>query len=156
MKSFNRREFLKASGAAATLAATPGLAYSQVVGGVGPFADYRALVCVFLFGGNDSFNMLVPRSDSEYNAYAASRQNLAIPQADRRVTFPVVDESPDRCEAHRGGVGRCVTHQTAGLGRAHLGVVADQREAAAGVPGRGDELVGSLGDVQAQSLTREF
>jgi uncharacterized protein (DUF1501 family) len=51
-----------------------------MIGGPAPFADYRALVCVFLFGGNDSFNMLVPRSSAEYNAYAAARQNLAIAQ----------------------------------------------------------------------------
>lgn len=92
MKPFNRREFLKASGAAATLAATPGLAYSQVVGGVGPFTDYRALVCVFLFGGNDSFNMLVPRSSAEYDVYAGSRQNLAIP---RDNLLPITAATPD-------------------------------------------------------------
>ena len=82
MKALNRRDFLKTSGAAALFAATPGLAYSQVVGGGGPFTDYRALVCVFLFGGNDSYNMLVPNTSAEYNAYAASRQNLALLQAD--------------------------------------------------------------------------
>jgi len=80
MKTLNRRDFLRTSGAAAVFAATPGLAYSQVVGGGGSFTDYRALVCVFMFGGNDSFNMLVPSSTAEYNAYAASRQNLAIAQ----------------------------------------------------------------------------
>lgn len=42
------------------------------------FSDYKALVCVFLFGGNDAFNLLVPRSLAEYGAYAASRQNLAV------------------------------------------------------------------------------
>jgi uncharacterized protein (DUF1501 family) len=41
--------------------------------------DYKALVCLFLFGGNDSFNMLMPRNNPsssnpvEYNDYAASR-----------------------------------------------------------------------------------
>jgi len=78
MKTLNRRDFLRTSGAAAVMAATPGLSYSQVVGGGGDFDDYRALVCVFLFGGNDSYNMLVPRSGAEYTAYANSRQNLAI------------------------------------------------------------------------------
>jgi uncharacterized protein (DUF1501 family) len=78
----NRRDFLRNSGAAAVFAATPGLAYSQIIGGGAPFNDYRALVCVFLFGGNDSFNMLVPRSNAEYNVYQASRQNLAILQQD--------------------------------------------------------------------------
>ncbi len=80
MARINRREFLRNSGAAVAFAATPGLAYSQVIGGGAPFDDYRALVCVFLFGGNDSFNMLVPRSAAEYGVYAASRQNLAIAQ----------------------------------------------------------------------------
>jgi len=46
MKAFNRRDFLRTSGAAAVFAATPGLAYSQVVGGGGSCTDYRALVCV--------------------------------------------------------------------------------------------------------------
>ncbi len=90
MKTLNRRDFLKTSGAAALFAATPGLAYSQVVGGGAPFTDYRALVCVFLFGGNDSFNMLVPNTVPEYNAYAASRQNLALLQSD---LLPIVPAS---------------------------------------------------------------
>jgi uncharacterized protein (DUF1501 family) len=80
MKYLNRRDFLINSGAAAALAATPGMAYSQIIGSAAPFDDYRALVCVFLHGGNDSFNMLVPRSDAEYTVYANARQNLAIPQ----------------------------------------------------------------------------
>lgn len=83
MAEMTRRQFLRRSSlAAATLAATPGAAYSQVVGTGGGFSDYRALVCVFLFGGNDSFNMLVPRSDAEYAAYAQARQNLAIAKSD--------------------------------------------------------------------------
>lgn len=95
MKTLNRRDFLKTSGAAAVFAATPGLAYSQVVGGAGPFDDYRALVCVFLFGGNDSFNMLVPNTPAEYNAYSASRQNLAILQSDLLPITPVSSGTPD-------------------------------------------------------------
>ena len=43
-----------------------------------PGSDYRALVCLFLNGGNDSFNMLVPRGASEYAEYAAVRQDLAL------------------------------------------------------------------------------
>jgi len=41
-------------------------------------SDYRALVCLFLGGGNDSFNMLVPTTAGEYEAYAAVRGNLAL------------------------------------------------------------------------------
>lgn len=40
--------------------------------------EYRALVCIFLSGGNDSYNMLVPRESSAYAAYQASRSNLAL------------------------------------------------------------------------------
>lgn len=40
--------------------------------------DYRALVCVFLSGGHDSFNMLVPRGVAEYGEYAGIRRNLAL------------------------------------------------------------------------------
>jgi uncharacterized protein (DUF1501 family) len=50
--------------------------------------DFKALVCVFLSGGNDSFNMLMPRSASEYNEYAATRSNLAIPLNDMLPIFP--------------------------------------------------------------------
>ncbi|MEM9984824.1 MAG: DUF1501 domain-containing protein, partial [Bacteroidota bacterium] len=42
--------------------------------------DYKALVCILLAGGNDSYNMLVPRSASPYAEYAASRSNLALAQ----------------------------------------------------------------------------
>ncbi|MDH5618536.1 MAG: DUF1501 domain-containing protein, partial [Gammaproteobacteria bacterium] len=95
MKTLNRRDFLRTSGAAALLAATPGLAYSQVVGGGGSFTDYRALVCVFLFGGNDSYNMLVPNTSAEYSAYAASRQNLALLQSDLLPISPASTGTPD-------------------------------------------------------------
>lgn len=85
MKKINRRDFLRTSGAAvaaASLGSMPGVAWSQGIGTTAPFGDYRALVCVFLHGGNDSFNMLVPNTTAEYNVYAASRQNLAIAQQD--------------------------------------------------------------------------
>lgn len=40
--------------------------------------DYRALVCIYLFGGNDPFNMVVPVSGAPRTAYAATRTNLAL------------------------------------------------------------------------------
>lgn len=48
-----------------------------------PFDDYKALVCIFLFGGNDSGNTLIPidGGPQNYADYAAGRGNLAIPQA---------------------------------------------------------------------------
>ena len=44
--------------------------------------DYRAIVCVLLAGGCDSFNLLVPRSDVAYAQYQARRSDLALPQSD--------------------------------------------------------------------------
>jgi len=41
--------------------------------------DYKALVCIFLFGGNDGNNMVVP-IDSRYAGYQSVRSGLAIPQ----------------------------------------------------------------------------
>lgn len=46
------------------------------------FNDYKALVCVLLPGGNDSFNMLVPTGTSAYNEYQATRGTLALPTSD--------------------------------------------------------------------------
>ena len=96
MKKFNRREFLKQSGAAAATSAAfahiPGMAYSQGIGTAAPFNDYKALVCVFLFGGNDSYNMIIPRSNAEYNIYAAARQNMAVQQNDLLAINPLTPD----------------------------------------------------------------
>lgn len=42
--------------------------------------DYKALVCLFLAGGNDSFNMLVPAGNAEYAEYRTTRSDLALAQ----------------------------------------------------------------------------
>jgi uncharacterized protein (DUF1501 family) len=67
---------LGATGAAAPLAlnlAALGAAAAQSA----PPA-YKALVCVFLYGGNDPFNTLVPFDDAAYRAYAAARTDIAL------------------------------------------------------------------------------
>src|SRR6266478_4837358 len=43
--------------------------------------DYKALVCLFLFGGNDASNVIIPHDTSGYASYAAARGVLSIPQA---------------------------------------------------------------------------
>jgi len=53
-------------------------AYAQAI------TDYKALVCIFLFGGNDGNNLVVPFDTTGYNNYATLRggaNGLAIPQA---------------------------------------------------------------------------
>ncbi|MBT0586267.1 DUF1501 domain-containing protein [Alteromonas oceanisediminis] len=44
------------------------------------FSDHKALVCVFLYGGNDSFNMLIPTGSEAYAAYQTTRQGIAYPR----------------------------------------------------------------------------
>jgi uncharacterized protein (DUF1501 family) len=41
--------------------------------------DYKALVCIFLSGGNDGHNTLVPLTQSEFNTYKAVRGTMALP-----------------------------------------------------------------------------
>jgi len=43
--------------------------------------DYKALVCLFLYGGNDSNNLLVPIDNTSYGLYSAARTVLALPQS---------------------------------------------------------------------------
>jgi uncharacterized protein (DUF1501 family) len=79
-----RRQLLKiaaAGGMAYAFGRLPDAVHAQAINSYARFADYKALVCVFLFGGNDSWNMVVPRSAAEYQAYQLARQNLAVAQA---------------------------------------------------------------------------
>jgi hypothetical protein len=69
-----RRHFLQA-GAAAALA--PWAQMQALAQTSGP--GYKALVCLFLFGGNDGNNLLVP-IDARWNDYQRARPNLAIAQ----------------------------------------------------------------------------
>lgn len=88
-----RRKFIKAAaagGIAHAFSRTAGTVHAQMAG-TGGFGDYKALVCLFLFGGNDSWNMVVPTSTAEYNAYSRSRgggttSSLAI---DRATLLPI-------------------------------------------------------------------
>lgn len=46
-----------------------------------PPADYKALVCLFLSGGNDSNNWIVPTDTASFDQYTAIRGNLALPSS---------------------------------------------------------------------------
>ena len=52
-----------------------GLARRAAAQGAG---DYRALVCILLAGGNDSWNMVVPTDTDQYGQYQAIRSDLAL------------------------------------------------------------------------------
>jgi len=53
--------------------------------------DYKALVCVFLYGGSDSYNMFVPAQQDAYDRYASSRGTLAVPQDSLLVDSPTAE-----------------------------------------------------------------
>lgn len=81
----NRRQFIGQAGCAAIgstslFSTLANLFMTNVVASerAQSSGDYKALVCFFLSGGNDSFNMLVPRTTSEYNIYQATRSDLAL------------------------------------------------------------------------------
>lgn len=88
--SISRRSFLR-QGACAALGLS-GLASqlfhlrvaNAALSSTASFGDYKALVCIYLFGGNDNGNTLIPLDGGvqNYANYAAARGNLAIPQAD--------------------------------------------------------------------------
>ena len=44
-------------------------------------SGYKALVCVFLFGGNDGMNMVVPHDLERHAEYTAIRRSLALPRS---------------------------------------------------------------------------
>ena len=82
----SRRNFLRNSacglGAAALLSSLDQLNLVHAMVQPDVATDYKALVCIFLSGGNDCNNTIVPL-DSEYNSYFNVRNGsgLAIPQA---------------------------------------------------------------------------
>ena len=90
-----RRRFLEyGSAVAAASSAAPLLASAST-----PYAtaapDYRALVCIELGGGADSFNMLVPSDTEQFRQYAARRGNLALSR-DRLLPLPGTDDEGRR------------------------------------------------------------
>lgn len=87
--SLSRRHFLgqlpcAALGTAGVLSTLLNLRLASTVAAqsLPPGDDYRALVCVFLSGGIDSFNVLMPAAGADYAAYTASRANLALAAPD--------------------------------------------------------------------------
>ncbi|MGF1703729.1 DUF1501 domain-containing protein [Photobacterium makurazakiensis] len=72
-----RRDFLKKSLATAgVLSLSTGIGMRNLAMAAG--GDYKALVCVFLAGGNDSHNMLIPTQSQRYDEYAGAKGALAI------------------------------------------------------------------------------
>ena len=57
-----------------------------------PFAtsDFKALVCIFLSGGNDGGNTIIPYDSTSYSSYNKSRAELAL---DQKTLLPITPKS---------------------------------------------------------------
>jgi len=99
-----RREFVRqaacaALGTAALSSTIRDLRFINAAVAQTGISDYKALVCIFLQGGNDSNNLILPTITSEYNNYATIRTPvLAIPQS---AILPV---SPLNSDGHGYGL----------------------------------------------------
>jgi uncharacterized protein (DUF1501 family) len=82
LTTMNRRQWLLRNSAGLAGALGLGTAANLTLGTRRAWAgDYQALVCVFLYGGNDGLNTIVPYDQARYNQYAAVRRGLALPRA---------------------------------------------------------------------------
>src|SRR5579862_2708890 len=94
----SRREFIRQAACAAvgTIAMTSAirdLRFMNAAVAQSNITDYKALVCIFLQGGNDSNNLIIPTAASQYANYAAIRTPvLAIPQS---AILGVTSSNPD-------------------------------------------------------------
>jgi uncharacterized protein (DUF1501 family) len=95
---YSRRDFIRrgacaAVGTIAMTAAIRQLRFMNAAVAQSNINDYKALVCIFLQGGNDSNNLVIPTLQSQYNNYAAIRTPvLAIPQS---ALLPITSLNPD-------------------------------------------------------------
>ena len=81
-RQFIRRAACAAVGTVAMTSAISDLRFMNAAVAQSNITDYKALVCIFLQGGNDSNNLILPTIPSEYANYASIRSPvLAIPQS---------------------------------------------------------------------------
>lgn len=79
----SRRRLLKLLGATGAVgAASTLLAPLAALAQTSTATDYKALVCLFMYGGNDGNNLIVPLENADYGLYQRGRGNLALAQAD--------------------------------------------------------------------------
>src|SRR5689334_15642713 len=79
---FSRRRFLQQAGGVSALTLAASMDKLGLSSAAAQASGYKALVCVFMFGGNDSSNMVIPSTN--YAQYLAGRPvstGINIPQA---------------------------------------------------------------------------
>src|SRR5260370_25493920 len=77
--SLSRRDFIRLSCCSAAGAAmAAGMGRFGLVNAYAQGPTYKALVCIFLFGGNDGNNTLIPFDTPGYSAYLAARGDITL------------------------------------------------------------------------------
>lgn len=98
MHDATRRQFLKSAAAAGIvgMATNPWLQMQAMAQSASSGAgDYKALICLFLYGGNDGNHLLLPYDTADYALYTKARGNLAL---NRDTVLPV---SPNNTNGRR-------------------------------------------------------
>lgn len=92
----SRRAFLRASATLSALGAGAPLALNlAAINAVSAQTadDYRALVCVFLYGGNDQSDTVIPLDRHEFDAYTSARSSIARSAAEITSLGPVAAQN---------------------------------------------------------------
>ena len=89
---FSRRGFIRVGTASVGSLALRPFGLLPALAQNGP--NYRAVVCVFLFGGNDSNNTIIPMDDASYAAYTSIRGSLALSGSNLTPTVTSVSGAP--------------------------------------------------------------
>lgn len=76
--STSRRGFLRASAQTSLLGTLGGMGLLAAKPAQAAVTDYKALVCLYLFGGNDGNNMIVPLDAAHYAKYSACRSTAGL------------------------------------------------------------------------------
>lgn len=101
----DRRAFLKQTGTTAIAATVGGSLTSSLSVFPAHAADtdgYKALVCVFLLGGMDNFDTLIPYDQSSYNRYAQIRASMVSRHSGSRDRSNLLSLSPDTVSGFDG------------------------------------------------------
>ncbi len=106
---YSRRDFLRAASLSA--AGSIGLPFGVNLATMGAAAaqtsgvnDYKALVCLFFFGGNDAANMVLPTDTESWARYIATRDQGTDPIALRAVGTAPDNAAAAASPARLGGV----------------------------------------------------
>jgi len=101
----SRRLFLRHAGAMSATVGAGAAPFALNLAALGTASaqaatDYKAVVCIFLFGGNDSINMVLPTDASSWAAYSATRnqapESIALLAAGTAPVASAMAGSPSR------------------------------------------------------------